>query len=74
MARYQALIADGTLTPDPAQARVAAQLDALGQALNGYRPVAARQNWAARLGLPAHHQRRPLGCISMAPLDAANRA
>jgi cell division protein ZapE len=61
MARYQALIADGTLTPDPAQARVAAQLDALGQALNGYRPVAARQIWAARLGFARAPSAPPLG-------------
>jgi cell division protein ZapE len=50
MARYQALVADGSLTPDPAQALVAEKLDLLGRELTGYRPTMGRQNWAARLG------------------------
>jgi cell division protein ZapE len=38
LARYDALIAEGRIEADPAQAALAARLDRLAQALDGYRP------------------------------------
>ncbi|MEC7572908.1 MAG: AFG1/ZapE family ATPase, partial [Pseudomonadota bacterium] len=48
LARYQALIDDGTLAPDPAQHAVAARLDDLAARLEGYKPAARRGGWFGR--------------------------
>ena len=48
LARYQALIDDGTLAPDPAQHAVAARLDDLAARLEGYKPAARRRGWFGR--------------------------
>ena len=38
LARYQALVAEGRIEADPAQAALAQRLDRLARALDGYRP------------------------------------
>ena len=39
LARYRALIEEGRIEPDPAQAELAERLDALAAELSGYRPA-----------------------------------
>ena len=38
LARYEAVVAEGRIEPDPAQAALAQRLDRLARALDGYRP------------------------------------
>ena len=38
LARYEAMVAEGRIEADPAQAALAARLDRLAAALDGYRP------------------------------------
>ena len=48
LARYEALVAEGRIEADPAQAALAARLDRLARALDGYRP-GRRANLMQRL-------------------------
>jgi cell division protein ZapE len=47
--RYRALVAQGRVRPDPAQLRVAEQLDALHHRLGGYRPHNQPASWRSLL-------------------------
>jgi cell division protein ZapE len=47
--RYRALVAQGKVRPDPAQVRVAEQLDALHHRLGGYRPHSEPPSWRSLL-------------------------
>jgi cell division protein ZapE len=49
--RYQALIASGAVSPDPAQEIAIAKLQAMHDRLDGYRPASKKVGWTARLGL-----------------------
>ena len=50
LARYEALIASGTITRDPAQATAAAKLQGLHDELIDYQLPQAKTGWTARLG------------------------
>ena len=60
LARYQALIDDGTLAPDPAQHAVAARLDDLAARLEGYKPAARRGGLVRSLEAVCAAAHRPL--------------
>ena len=51
LARYRALVAQGKVRPDAAQARVAERLDALHHMLGGYRPNNHPPGWRSLLKL-----------------------
>lgn len=48
--RYQALIAAGEVSPDPAQEIAVAKLQAMHDYLAGYKPASAKVGWTARFG------------------------
>lgn len=50
LARYEALVAEGSVTADPAQAAAAAKLQWLHDQLIDYRPPQAKTGWTAKLG------------------------
>ena len=56
LARYEAVVAEGRIEPDPAQAALAQRLDRLARALDGYRP-----------GRPAGALRRLIGAKPSEP-------
>ena len=51
LARYRALVDDGSLKPDPAQALAAEKLNSLYHALQSYKPKSGRKGWMDRFGL-----------------------
>ena len=71
LARYQALVAEGRIEADPAQAALVARLDRLARALDGYRP--ARRASALRRLIGARPPSRRAGSMSMARSGAARR-
>ncbi len=59
--QYQALIDNGTINADAAQAEAMDALDALGKSLSTYQGQMGKQGWAARLGIGAKAQPSPKG-------------
>ncbi|HEY1943333.1 MAG TPA: cell division protein ZapE [Roseiarcus sp.] len=57
--RYQALVAERRIEPDPAQAELVARLDALASRLAGYKPGRRASAFARLLG--AHREEPPRG-------------
>jgi cell division protein ZapE len=58
---YQSLLADGHLSPDPAQESVARKLQDIQAAVTAYAPQVGRSGWAVRLGLSSPPQPVPRG-------------
>jgi cell division protein ZapE len=48
--KYRALLAEGALGPDSAQAMAVEKLESLSKAVNSYRPEQGEQGWLARFG------------------------
>lgn len=59
--KYEQLIADGTITADPAQSSAVDALEKLGDVLSTYSGQMGKQGWAARLGFGAQKQKPPKG-------------
>jgi len=59
--RYRALIADGSLKPDPMQALAAEKLQGLHAALKDYAPQDGARGWKAKLGLARRRADPPQG-------------
>ena len=58
---YDALIKNGDVRPDPAQAHAIKRLQDLSERLQGYGSQMGRSGWAARLGLGGRKQPPPKG-------------
>ncbi|MEQ8806136.1 MAG: AFG1/ZapE family ATPase, partial [Rhodospirillales bacterium] len=58
---YDALIRNGDVRPDPAQAHAIQRLQGLSERLEGYGSQMGRSGWAARLGLGGRKQPPPRG-------------
>lgn len=59
--RYRALVADGTLKPDPMQSLAAEKLQGLHAALKHYAPQDGARGWKAKLGLARRREDPPQG-------------
>lgn len=59
LTRYRALVADGTLKPDPAQELAAEKLNSLHHALQSYKPKSGRKGWMDRFGLTGQYGAEP---------------
>jgi cell division protein ZapE len=69
LARYRALLAEGALKPDSAQAMAVEKLESLTKALSAYRPDQGEQGWLARFGFG----QRPLHQLQWNPGDSETR-
>lgn len=59
--KYDQLIADGTITSDPAQGKAIDALEKLGEELDAYSEQMGKQGWAARLGFGGQKRQPPKG-------------
>ncbi|WP_193185359.1 cell division protein ZapE [Nisaea sediminum] len=59
LARYEALVADGSIAKDPAQEAAAAKLQWLHDQLLDYRPPQAKTGWTAKLGFARRKPTNP---------------
>jgi cell division protein ZapE len=59
--KYNELVEDGLITPDPAQVTAIGGLETLGNALDEYSAQMGKQGWAARLGFGAKKRNPPKG-------------
>ncbi len=50
LTKYRAMLAEGGLRPDPAQAMAVEKLESLNNALASYKPAQGEQGWLARFG------------------------
>jgi cell division protein ZapE len=61
LTRYRALVAAGTLQPDPIQELAAEKLASIAHALKGYAPRSGKRGWMARFGLKGAETPPPQG-------------